>query len=87
MNLIVAAGPFFSESSPHGKSLKSLVQKTIELEAKLLILLGPIFETDFGTQLNKTLFESLHKYFDEMLEAIMKPLFRFATCIFNLFDQ
>lgn len=82
MNLIVAAGPFFSESSSHGKLLKSLVQKTIGLEAKLLILLGPLFETDYGIQLNKAMFVSLQKYFDEMLEAIMKPLFRFVICFF-----
>lgn len=75
---MVAAGPFFCESSPHGNSLKSLIQKTIELNAKLLILLGPIFDGDFGTELNKTSSESLQKCYDDVLEAILKPLFRFV---------
>uniref|UniRef100_A0A2S2QQJ4 DNA polymerase alpha subunit B n=1 Tax=Sipha flava TaxID=143950 RepID=A0A2S2QQJ4_9HEMI len=75
INLMVAAGPFFCESSPHGNSLKSLIQKTIELDAKLLILLGPIFDADFGTQLNKTSSDSLQKCYDDVLEAILKPLF------------
>lgn len=78
MNLIVAAGPFFSESSPHGTSLKSLVQETIKLEASFLVLLGPIFEGDFGTQLNKTSSENLQKCYDDVLEAILQPLFRFV---------
>ncbi|VVC41300.1 DNA polymerase alpha/epsilon, subunit B [Cinara cedri] len=71
MNIIVAAGPFFSESSPQGKSLKSLIEKTINLKAKLLVLLGPIFETDFVTQLNKSSSET----YDELLEFIIQPLF------------
>ncbi|KAL4135781.1 hypothetical protein QTP88_007369 [Uroleucon formosanum] len=75
LNVMVAAGPFFSELSPHGKFLKSLVQKTIELEAQLLILFGPIFDADFGTQLNKTTSEDVQKCYDEVLEAILKPLF------------
>lgn len=78
VNLMVAAGPFFNESSPHGKSLKSLIQKTIELEANILILFGPIFDADFGSQLNKTSSESLQKCNDDVLEAILKPLFRFV---------
>jgi len=81
MKLIVAAGPFFSESSPHGKSLKSLIQKTIEMESKLVILFGPIFESDFITQLNKTSLESVQKYCDEILDAILKPLLRFIFII------
>jgi len=76
---MVAAGPFFSELSPHGKLLKSLVQKTIDLEAQLLILFGPIFDADFGVQLNKTTSEDVQKCYDEVLEAILKPLFRFVT--------
>lgn len=76
---MVAAGPFFSELSPHGKLLKSLVQKTIELEAQVLILFGPIFDADFGTQLNKRTSEDVQKCYDEVLEATLKPLFRFVT--------
>lgn len=79
MNLMVAAGPFFSDLFPHGKSLKSFLQKAIEIEAKLLILLGPIFESDFGTQLNKTSTENFQKCFDDILEAILKPLFRLLS--------
>lgn len=77
--MMVAAGPFFSESSPHGKSLKSLIEKTIELEAKILVLLGPIFETDFVMQLNKVSAESIDNCYDEVLEAIIKPLFKFVA--------
>lgn len=76
---MVAAGPFFSESSPHGKLLKSLIQKTIELEAQVLILFGPIFDADFGTQLNKTTSDNVQTCYDEVLESILKPLFRFET--------
>lgn len=79
MNLIVAAGPFFSELSPHGNSLKSLIKKTIEIEAKLLILFGPIFESDFGTQLNNKTSENFQKCYDDILESILKPLFRLLT--------
>lgn len=78
---MVAAGPFFSESSPHGKSLKLLIQKAIDSKAKLLLLLGPIFDTDFGTHLNKSSTESLQKCYDEILESILTPLFRFVTTI------
>jgi len=84
---MVAAGPFFSETSPHGKLLKSLVQKTIELEAQLLILFGPIFDADFGTQLNKTTSENVQKCYDEVLEATLKPLFRFVTFKTSLHRQ
>lgn len=77
--MIVAAGPFFSESSPHGRSLKLLIEKTIELKAKLLVLLGPIFETDFGSQLNKASSGSFQNCYDEVLEAIIQPLFMFVT--------
>lgn len=76
--MIVAAGPFFSESSPHGTFLKSLVQKAIECRVAALILLGPLFETDFGTQLNKAGSDSLQKCYDDVLEAILSPLFRFV---------
>lgn len=78
MNLVVAAGPFFSESSPHGTSLKSLIQETIKLEASLLILLGPIFEVDFVLQPNETSTDSFQKCYDDVLETILKPLFRFV---------
>lgn len=78
INLMVAAGPFFSESSPHGQSLKSLIQKTIELEANILILLGPIFEADFGLQLNKTSSDGLQRCYDDVLKAVLNPLFRFV---------
>lgn len=81
INLMIAAGPFFSESSPHGKSLKSLIQKTIDSKAKLLILLGPIFDTDFGIHLNKSSTDSLQKYYDDILEPILTPLFRFVATI------
>lgn len=76
--MIVAAGPFFSETSPHGQFLKSLIQKTIEFEAKLLILLGPIFETDFGTQLNNASTENIQNCYDDVLESILKSMFRFV---------
>lgn len=81
INLMIAAGPFFSESSPHGKSLKSLIQKTIDSKAKLLILLGPIFDSDFGINLNKSSTDSLQKYYDDILEPILTPLFRFVATI------
>lgn len=75
LNVLVAAGPFFNELSPHGKSLKSLIQKAIEIESKLVVLLGPIFESDFGIQLfNKSSTECIEKCYDEILEAILKPL-------------
>lgn len=79
MNLLVAAGPFFSKLFPHGQPLKSLIQKTIELQAKLLVLLGPIFEADFGIQLNNTSTENFQKCYDDILEAIFNPLFRFVV--------
>lgn len=85
MNLLVAAGPFFSKSFPHGQPLKSLIQKTIELQAKLLVLLGPIFESDFGMQLNNTSSENFQKCYDDILEAILNPLFRFVFILINLF--
>ncbi|XP_050529813.1 DNA polymerase alpha subunit B [Daktulosphaira vitifoliae] len=75
LNMIIAAGPFFSESSPHGTFLKSLVQKAIEFRVAVLILLGPLFETDFGIQLNKAGSDSLQKCYDDILEAILSPLF------------
>lgn len=84
--MMVAAGPFFSESSPHGTSLKVLIKKTIELEAKLLILFGPIFEADFGTQLNKTSSDNLQKCYDDVLEAVLKPLFWFVI-LYYIFVQ
>lgn len=80
MKVIVAAGPFFSELSPHGKLLKSLIQKAIEFDTKLLILLGPIFEADFGMNLNISSTESLQKCYDDVLESILKPLFRSVVC-------
>lgn len=77
--MLVAAGPFFSELSQHGKSLKSFIQKAIEIESKLVILLGPIFESDFGIQLfNKSSTECFQKYYDEILDSILKPLLRFV---------
>jgi len=84
MNVIIAAGPFFSELSPHGNSLKSLIQKAIEFESKLVLLFGPIFESDFGTQLNIISLDSLQKYYDEILESVLKPLLRFVVIL--LFD-
>lgn len=79
LNLMVAAGPFFSELSPHGQSLKSIIKNAIETEAKLLILLGPIFESEFGTHLNKTSTEDFQLCIDNILEAILKPLFRLLS--------
>ncbi|CAH1732885.1 unnamed protein product [Aphis gossypii] len=75
LKLMVAAGPFFTESSPHGKLLKSLVQKTVDLEAQLLILLGPMFDADFLVQLNKRTSEDIQQCYDEVLDSVLKPLF------------
>ncbi|XP_026817937.1 DNA polymerase alpha subunit B [Rhopalosiphum maidis] len=75
LNLMAAAGPFFTELSPHGKLLKSLIQKSVDMDVQLLILLGPIFDGDFGMQLNRRTSEDIQQCYDEVLEATLKPLF------------
>jgi len=78
---MAAAGPFFTELSPHGKLLKSLIQKSVDVDVQLLILLGPIFDGDFGMQLNKRTSEDIQQCYDEVLEATLKPLFKSVTYI------
>lgn len=79
--MIVAAGPFFTDLCPHGQSLKLLIEKTIEFEAKLLVLFGPIFENDFGVQLNKGSSENFQSCYDDMIDAIIKPLLKLVTIL------
>jgi len=79
LKLMVAAGPFFTESSPHGKLLKSFIQKTADLDAQLLILLGPMFDADFGVLLNRRTSESIQQCYDEVLDSVLKPLFKYVT--------
>ncbi|XP_050425500.1 DNA polymerase alpha subunit B-like isoform X7 [Adelges cooleyi] len=75
LNMMIAAGPFFSESSPHGVFLKNFIQKAIESRASVVVLLGPLFESDFGAQLNKATSDGLQKCYDDIMEAILSPLF------------